>query len=439
MKRWMPEMENQIAKYLTQFEKLTESLNGNSLSEFHKLRTSASGKLRELGFPTTKNEDWKYTNVSFLNDFHFRTSSENKFDKSEIDNYRIPGLNACLVVIINGHFSHELSEIDSLPEGTITGSLKSLLETESEIVNRHFGKYSEIKNGFTALNTALTEDGVVIYVPDNTVIQKPFHILYLSGDSSLNALVQPRILIIAGDNSVLNIIETYHSISETETLVNSVSEIKCRRNSDVKIYRLQNENNKTYHINLTEAHLESSAIYSHYSVTLGGKLVRNDTNIVLDGEQSTGNLYGLYLTDDNQHVDNHTLIDHRKPNCQSNELYKGILSGKSHGVFNGKVFVRKDAQKTNAYQSNKAILLSDDAKIDTKPQLEIFADDVKCSHGAAIGQLDEQAVFYLRSRGIEENMAKKILLKAFANDVFEKIEDEKIHSWLNEITSGKIK
>ncbi|MCX7878675.1 MAG: Fe-S cluster assembly protein SufD [Ignavibacteria bacterium] len=429
-------MENIIEKYLTQFRESTESLNGNSVSGIHKLRTNAIEKFHELGFPTTKNEDWKYTNVSVLNNFHFRKSPVQNLDKSLAEKYKIPGLDAELIVIVNGIFSHELSEISSQPDGVVIGSLKS---AENDLLNAHLGKYSEINNGFTALNTALAGDGVLIYVPDNTVLKKTVHIIYLSGDDNLNALVQPRNLIIAGENSRLNIIETYHSIYGNETLLNSVTEIKCGRNSGVKLYRLQSENNQTFHINLTEAHLEEACNYSHYSVTLGGRLVRNDTNIVLDAENSTGNLYGLYLTEENQHVDNHTLIDHRKPHCQSNELYKGILSGKSHGVFNGKVFVRKDAQKTNAYQSNKAILLSDDAKIDTKPQLEIFADDVKCSHGAAIGQLDEQALFYLRSRGIDEANARKILLRAFANDVFEKIEDEVIHNWLNEIVTERLK
>jgi len=196
---------------------------------------------------------------------------------------------------------------------------------------------------------------------------------------------------------------------------------------------------KSFHVNRTQARLGKNSTFTHYSVTLGGSIVRNDTNILLDDEHSTGNLYGLYLTEGSQHVDNHTLIDHAKPNCQSNEMYKGVLNDSSRGVFNGKVFVREDAQKTNAYQSNKAILLSDTAVIDTKPQLEIYADDVKCSHGAAIGQLDDEAVFYLRSRGIGEEMAKTVLIRAFANDIFETIESEVLHDHLNHLVHEKLK
>src|SRR4030095_12015326 len=283
-------------------------------------------------------------------------------------------------------------------------SFHNLLKNEPDFILSYFAKYAALENGFVALNTAFAVDGIVIYVPDNTALENHIHILNIAGNSG-NVLSQPRNLIIAGNNSKVKIIESYHSINGNVNLTNVVNEVVVGEGSTVELSRLQDENQVSFHINRTQAEQKKGSIFTHYSITLGGNIIRNDTNTVLNDENCTGNLYGLYLTENSQHVDNHTLIDHAKPHCQSNELYKGVLNDKSRGVFNGKVFVRKDAQKTNAYQSNKAILLTNEATVDTKPQLEIYADDVKCSHGAAIGQLDDEAVFYLRSRGISEEMA----------------------------------
>ena len=431
-------MEKYLNNYLTIFEKIQQSLNGNSVSELNRLRIQAFEKFKSLGFPTTKNEDWKYTNVSPLLEAPFIYVGEVKAEDELTEKYRGAFSEGYFAAIVNGTFIKHDSSSDEMPEGIIFDSLSSQLEKNNTLVTDYLGKICKIENGFTALNTACITDGVMLFIPDNTTLEKPLIIFNLSGSLSGKFLVQPRNLIIAGDNSKAEIFEVHLSLHDNECLVNSVTEIICGNNSDVKIYRLQNENNKTIQINLTESRLNSSAVYSHYSFTFGGKLVRNDTNIVLKGENATGNLYGLYIINDTQHVDNHTLIDHSVPNCQSNELYKGILKDSSRAVFNGKVFVRKDAQKTNAYQSNKAILLSDDARIDTKPQLEIFADDVKCSHGAAIGQLDKDAMFYLRSRGIDENKAGEILLRAFADEVIDFIQNKHIHGYLDSIINAKI-
>lgn len=430
---------NTKERYLADFKSLESSLNGQSKSPFHELRKNAIEKFEQFDFPTTKNEDWKYTNVSAIHNFNFSHDSDAKVTKNEISRHLIPGLDANLVVLLNGNYSAELSDIKEKSKGVIIDSFKNVLTNNPGFILKYFSKYAEIENGFVALNTAFANDGVVIYVPENTVIEKPVFVLNLTGNSNLNVLAQPRNLIVSGKNSKLSVVDLFRSISDNETLTNHVSEIVVGENSHVEVYKIQNENLKSFHINRTQTYQARNSTFTHYNVTLGGLLVRNDTNIVLDDENCTGNIYGLYLTEDNQHVDNHTLIDHAKPHCQSNELYKGVLNDSSRGVFNGKVYVRKDAQKTNAYQSNKAILLTDKATIDTKPQLEIYADDVKCSHGAAIGQLDYDAVFYLRSRGISEEMARTVLIRAFADDIFELIPNESLHSYLNKLVHEKLK
>ncbi len=426
-------------KFISAFNSVEERMNGESKSPFHQLRKDAIKKFDELDFPTVKNEDWKYTNIAPILKHDFTTSSDVKADKKSIEQFLIPGLKTSLIVFVNGSFSKELSHITKQAAGIRIENLDTLLKNEAELVMLYFGRFVGIDNGFTALNTAFAKEGTVIIVPDNTEVDGHIHILNLSGASGKNLISQPRNIIVAGKNSRVKIIESYHSLSEEENFTNTVNEVSVGDNSYVEIYRLQRENMKSFHVNRTQARLGKNSIFTHYSVTLGGSIVRNDTNILLDDEHSTGNLYGLYLTEGSQHVDNHTLIDHAKPNCQSNEMYKGVLNDSSRGVFNGKVFVREDAQKTNAYQSNKAILLSDTAVIDTKPQLEIYADDVKCSHGAAIGQLDDEAVFYLRSRGIGEEMAKTVLIRAFANDIFETIESEVLHDHLNHLVHEKLK
>jgi Fe-S cluster assembly protein SufD len=432
-------MKNTKELYISDFKTLEESLNGQSKSPFHELRKNAIEKFRQFDFPTLKNEDWKYTNVSAIHNFDFKNVNNVKVTKEELKKHLIPGLDASLIVIINGNYSNELSDIKETAKGVIIDSFSNVLKTNPELILKYFGKYAEIENGFVALNTAFANDGVFINVPANTVVEKPVMVLNLTGSNDANVLSQPRNLIVAEKSSSVKIVELFHSISDNESLINTVSEVVVEENAHVEIYKIQDENMKSFHFNKTQAHQSKNCVFTIYNVTVGGGLVRNDTNIVLDDENSTGNLFGLYLTEGNQHVDNHTLIDHAKPHCQSNELYKGVLNGSSRGVFNGKVFVRKDAQKTNAYQSNKAILLTDDAKIDTKPQLEIYADDVKCSHGAAIGQLDYDAVFYLRSRGISEEMARTILIRAFADDVFALIPNEAMHEYLNNLVHTKLK
>ncbi|HWA07373.1 MAG TPA: Fe-S cluster assembly protein SufD [Ignavibacteria bacterium] len=433
-------MENTRIKdfYISEFRKSEQSMNGEASSAFHQLRRQAIARFDEMGFPSVKNEDWKYTNIKQLFDFDFTSGTVSGVTKKDADALHIKGLNENIIVLVNGIYSEKLSFIKKQNSGIIIDNFNSALKNNPELVLEHTGKYASIENGFTALNTAFAKEGTVIFIPDNAEVKGHIHILNITGETGKHILTQPRNLVITGKNTKVNIIESYHSLGSEANLVNAVSEVVVGENSIVEIYRLQQENEGSFHINRTQAVQAKNSTFTHYSVTLGGGLVRNDTNVLLDAENCTGNLYGLYLTEGNQHVDNHTLIDHAKPHCQSNEMYKGVLNDNSRGVFNGKVFVREDAQKTNAYQSNKAILLAGTATIDTKPQLEIYADDVKCSHGAAIGQLDDEAVFYLRSRGIGADLAKRVLIRAFANDIFETIENETFHDHLNQLVFEKL-
>jgi len=273
------------------------------------------------------------------------------------------------------------------------GSLAEILKTFLSLFKKYFAKYAKLNNGFIALNTAFAKDGAYINIPEGVTINDPVHILNVNGNENGHLLSQPRNLIIAGKNSRVKVLESYNSITNSANFTNVVTEVIAEEGSNIDLYRIQDENLNSFHVSLTQVEQKKRSVFTVYTMTTGGALVRNDVNSVLDDEGCETHLYGLYITDGSQHVDNHTLMDHAKPHCLSNELYKGVLNGRSRAVFNGKVLVRPDAQKTNAYQSNKNILLSPDAKVDTKPQLEIFADDVKCSHGATVGQLDEESVF----------------------------------------------
>jgi Fe-S cluster assembly protein SufD len=437
-------MEKNYSKgwYISSFKKFEESLNGEAKSELHKIRKNAINLFSETGFPTTKVEDWKYTNVSPIFNHEFSTDETTaELSADIIVRFQIDGLKTKRLVFINGRFNEKLSSPvkDLEKNGVKIGSLAYWVNKQPELVLEHFSKYAKIQNGFAALNTAFTVDGAFIYIPDNSVINETLHIMNLQGSEGVKTLSQPRNLIVAGKNVQVKIIETYNSLTDEPNFSNVVTEVLAGESSNIVMYRIQDENLNSYLVTLTQAKQKRNSVFTIYTVTTGGSLVRNDINTVLDDENCEAHLYGLYLTGDTQHVDNHTLIDHAKPHCLSNELFKGVLDGKSHVVFNGKVFVRPDAQKTNAYQSNKNILLSKDAAVDTKPQLEIFADDVKCSHGATVGQLDDDSVFYLRTRGISEEMARSMLIRAFASDVFDEIKIDAIHEHLNNLILKKLK
>ncbi|HKR07516.1 MAG TPA: Fe-S cluster assembly protein SufD [Bacteroidia bacterium] len=401
------------------------------------IRKEAIENFRKAGFPTLKNEEWKYTDISPVLKLSLQNfQTENKLlSEKNISEFSISGNDSILIVMENGKFNAALSVNKNIPEGLIIQNFSTANHPEFE---KHFAKYATHKSdSFVALNTAFNSDGVFVYTEPGVIIERPIHILHIS--HSENSVSYPRNLIVTGKNSQLKITSSFHSLNSFEhNMVNCVNEIVTEENSQLEFYLIQEEENNCYHFNNTFAHQEKNSTFNICTITLGGSIVRNNLNIVLNDQNCTSHLYGLYLLNENQLVDNHTLVDHAMPNCYSNELYKGLIDGKAKGVFNGKIFVRKDAQKTNAYQSNKNILLSDDASMNTKPQLEIYADDVKCSHGATTGQLDEEALFYMRARGIGESDAKALLNFAFAGDVIQNIKIDALKNNLLKLLAHKL-
>ena len=391
------------------------------------LRERGASRFSALGFPTVRDEEWRFTNIAPITNANFRPADPDApLSEQELGTllyadapYRI--------VVVNGRFRPELSRTRGLPAGVRAGSLarsvNSELEAENEIVQRYLGQLAELGNrAFDALNTAHIEDGAFVYVPDGMILEQPVQVMFVStgGTAAHPAIHHPRFLLVAGASSQLRIVETYVGTSGVH-FGNALTEVVVGENAVVDHYKVQEESPDAFHIASMHVHALRSASFSSHSFTLGGRLVRNDVVSILDGEGAECTLNGLYLADGDRLVDNHTTIDHAKPHCPSHEIYKGILGGRARAVFNGKIIVRPDAQKTDAKQTNRALLLSDSASINTKPQLEIFADDVKCTHGAAIGQIDEDAIFYLQTRGLTFNEARDMLIHAFAGEILDRV------------------
>jgi Fe-S cluster assembly protein SufD len=434
-----PELKYQL---LADFKHFEDKMNGEANSPIHKIRQDAISVFDKLGFPIKKMEEWKYTNLNSVTKNEYRQiliPHSNKLTEEDIKNLNIPEIDGSTLVLVNGRYSAKLSKINNNDESIFIGSFSEGLSKHNDIVMSHFAKYADYKaHSMTALNTAFANDGVFIYVPKNKTPDKPILIVNIADSREENILLQPRNLFVLEEDASASISEITYSIGDKPSLNNTVTEIVVSPNARLDHHRIQNDSHDAYNVNTTQVNQSKDSYYSSTVISWGGAILRNDLNSVLSGENGECHFYGLYLTDGREHVDNHTLADHAVPNCFSNELYKGIMGGESTGVFNGKIMVRPDAQKTNAYQSNNNILVSENATINTKPQLEIFADDVKCSHGATIGQLDENALFYLRSRGINENDAKNLLLFAFASDVMDSIKNEEIRDYVTAMCHSKI-
>ncbi|MGE0635324.1 MAG: Fe-S cluster assembly protein SufD [Bacteroidia bacterium] len=423
-------------KLVSDFEAVKKTLPGNSFIQ--NIRQKAIESFSALGIPARKNEEYKYSNVQKLFSESFTQSA---IDNSQfaIDKYLIPNLNAHIVVLANGIFSGERSSLKNLEKNVVVTSLKNAFEKHPELVEKHFSTCAGINSdAFIALNTAYAADGVFISIPDNTVVEKPIHIINLI-IAKESTLFFPRNLFIVGKSAQVQLVETFETHDlPVKAISTSVTEIAIEENAKVQYYRLQNDCENGQQINNVSASQQKNSHFDTNTVTLSGGWVRNNLNIALNGENCESHLNGLFITSDTQHVDNHTLVDHRKPHCESNQTYKGILDGKSTGIFNGKIFVQRDAQKTNAYQSSKNILMSDDATINAKPQLEIYADDVKCSHGSSTGKIDEDALFYLRARGLGIESARKLLLHAFVNDVMQTIRIDALRDYLETLIHKKL-
>jgi len=412
-------------KLMTEFQTFENNLNGEAGSSFHRIRQDAISNFNAMGFPIKKHEEWKYTNLSPIFKHNFKQAFEltgSTLSKEDIENFIIKSSGINLLVFVNGQFDKSLSSIVTDIEKAFIGSFSEAKNKFGKIIEDHFAKYADYKtHSLVALNTAFAKDGAFVYVKKDGEVKEPVHILNISDARNENYFLQPRNLIIVDEGASVNVIEDYYTIGGKHSFTNVVTEIFCGKNSRVEHYKIQNDGDNSYHIGTSQVLQEKDSRFSNTTVSWGGSVTRNDLNSVFNDTNTECHFFGLYLLTGKQHVDNHTLADHKMPHCYSNELYKGILDDRSTGVFNGKIMVREDAQKTNAYQSNNNILLSDDATIYSKPQLEIFADDVKCSHGATSGQLSEEEMFYLRSRGIGEDQARTILLHAYARDVIDSV------------------
>ncbi|MBK7980453.1 MAG: Fe-S cluster assembly protein SufD [Ignavibacteriae bacterium] len=417
--------------YLENFQHFTKA----NIDELSELRTNAAKMFEVSEFPTKKNEEWKYTNISPILNHEFVPSPNANKDvtKLSLDKNIISNLEVHLLVFVNGIFNKVLSKLNNLESDVVVDSFYSQLKSKNELIRKYTINLDENLNSFALLNHTFTYDGFFIHIPKNVTVEKPIHIININVDDNLKPLVQPRNLIIAEENTEANIIYEFVGTNGDEYFTNVITDIYVKDNSRVNFIKLQNESNTAYHIDKTDIHQTGSSVFNHFSLAFGSKINRNDINAKLDGENIELHLYGLYLGNEDQHIDHHTFINHAQPNCVSNELYKGILDDKSKGVFSGKILVDQIAQKTNAFQSNKSVLLSNEASIDAKPQLEIYADDVKCSHGATVGKLDEQAYFYIRSRGVSAEAARSMLIRAFIDDVVNEIKIEQIKEKVNHL------
>ena len=407
------------------------TLNGSN-AVLEGLRKEAIGHFSTLGFPAPKTEAWKYTNITkvLAHDFALQLKPTATAE-SDLTPFLIPGLDAYVAVFINGHFDAARSALGGLPEGVIVMSLAQAKEVHADLFNHHFAQYADHrKEVFTALNTAFTHDGLFVYVPRNTVVEKPIFALHLI-EAEADTFLLPRHLIIAERSAQVQIIEHCQGQTEAKTFSNTVTECFVGANAHVDHYKIQDDGPNASQVNTLHAYQEGNSYFSTLTATISGAVVRNNLHFLPNAENCETHLLGLTLANGKTHVDNHTLVDHAQPNCFSNELYKGILDENATGVFNGKVLVRQDAQKTNAYQSNKSVVLTETARMFSKPELEIYADDVKCSHGATTGQLDAEAMFYLRTRGLTKEKARMLLLHAFARDVLDEIKNEPLRAYLD--------
>lgn len=405
-----------------------ESLAAFEQEVYHTKIQEAREALNELNFPTSKTEYWKYSRTARITNKAWKPGAPDA--SVQVSKYIPEGYQGLVYTFVNGHFRADLS-VNKPEEALMTGTLKDAAFRHPEIFDKYFGQIAHADTDiFSALNTAWQHDGLFIYVPRNLDVERSVMLLHITTGEGVMA--QPRNLIVAEQGARLNLI--MHYVNEGGSFTNALTEISVGENAMIGIDKLQTGSADSFQIITEECIQKRDSNYTLNTFTLQGNWIRNNSNCALDGENIESHLNGLYFPDKKEHIDNHTIIDHLKPHCESNELYKGVLSGNSTGVFNGKVFVRPDAQKTNAFQSNANILKSDEATINSKPELEIYADDVKCSHGSTTGQLDTEALFYLRSRGIGERAARNLLIQAFLSDVLEKA----IHEEVKQVVAAAI-
>ncbi|HEX4945916.1 MAG TPA: Fe-S cluster assembly protein SufD [Blastocatellia bacterium] len=425
--------EKEMNHYLTAFA-AAEPARANAPAWLTNLRANAIAQFERLGFPTTRHEEWKYTNVAPILKHEFRAATS-AAPALALDGFTYPESRESQLVFVNGMFAPALSNLSALPSGV---TVSNFAATDQKLLSQYVATQIDYHNdAFSALNTAFADDGALVVIPRGQVVAAPIHLLFVATEESV--ISHPRVLVVAEEGSIATLIESYVAPNdEAVYFTNAVAEIIVKADANLTHYRLQEESTSAFHIATTQVQQDSKSIYSSYAISLGGDIVRHTLNTKLDGEHIESTIDGLYIVTGNQHCDNHTTIDHAQPHCNSHQLYKGILDDKARAVFNGKIFVQAGALLTDARQLNKNLLLSANAHVDTKPQLEIYTDDVKCAHGATVGQLAEDELFYLRSRGLRTETARALLTYGFAEDVISKIKLESVRKQLDEIVLTRL-
>ena len=413
----------QLESYLQSFSEFEKLAIGHDLPWLRTLRRDAFARFCEVGFPTTRDEDWRFTNVSAIAQTPFRLarSGRARLSQQELEPYRVPGV-ASQLVFVDGRFTRELSWLSYLPDGVNVSSLAEEISSNPGAIEPHLGRYLDVhRDAFCALNTAFAEDGAYVHIRRGTLVEEPIYLLFVSTAEDVPSMSHPRNLIVAEEDSQATFVEDYMSLDGGAVFSNTVTELVAGDHTVLSHYMIEREHKQASNISTLRIQQGRSTNVVSHSLLLGGALVRNNVHPVLAGEGGECLINGLFIGNGRQHLDNYMLVEHASPRCASRQFYNGILDGHAHGVFHGRIIVHKDAQKTDAKQTNRNLLLSDDAQIDTKPQLEIYADDVKCTHGATIGQIEGEALFYLRSRGIDEVSARKLLLFAFASECLDRM------------------
>ena len=427
-------------KLISSYDKFSQSLNFSETNSLRKMRALGIEIFENNGFPTTDDEEWKYTslNKSVKRDYNFGAESSLNIKLEDIDRFLVTGIDSYKLVFVDGIFNASLSNTNSQDKFFVT-NLKDAFKGDSEIFNEYFGKIADTQQSMVALNTAFAQEGSFVYVKAGAVVDKLIQILYISSNNSYSMINQVRNLFVIGDRAEVQILERHQSLSDNYVFTNVVTETSVGNEANFKHFKIQNDQNTATLIDSSFVKQEANSTALVDTFAFSGELIRNNLHFKFAGEHAEANMDAITLLKGSSLVDHHTFVDHAVSNCQSNQLYKGIYDDKSKGVFNGKVMVRKNAQKTNAFQQNNNLLLSDFAGIDTKPQLEIFADDVACSHGCTIGQLDDEALFYMQSRGIPEKEAKAFLMFAFAGDTLKNITIPQLKEQLINLIARELK
>ena len=430
--------------YLAVLESFEANGYANDPSWARDLRKAAMSRFQSLGFPTARrgNEEWKYTDVGPIAKAPFQfpdSASLPRVDSADVDGASFGDSGWSQLVFVNGSYAEKLSSVSSLTAGVMVVNLAEAMRSTPDLVQEHLARHADYESkAFTALNTAFIHEGAFVYVPDGILLEEPIRLLFLSTSQEQETVSHSRVLIVVGKGSKATIIEGYGGVSDGRYFSNAVAEIVVGDEARVEYYKVQQQSDRAFHITTTDVALGRDSYFSSINIDLGGRLVRNNLKVLTEGEGSSSMLNGLYLVNGTQHVDNEVIIDHAKPYTTSRELYKGILDGKSRSVFHGSIIVREGAVKVNANQVDKNLLLSDQAEADTKPAFWIYCDDVKCGHGAACGHMDENALFYLRSRGIDEKTARGLLTRAFVSEVIESIANEPLRSQVDGLVQAKL-